>query len=211
MSHHTPESHDPHVEASLARKVARIGMLIHRYYEHQARQHGIVGDPLRGQGRVLTLLKAKPTTTQRELSYLLDMRQQSLSELLAKLEEKGYITREKSPDDGRVTVVTLTEAGAEAAPSPDEMQERSDALDCLSEEERAQLEAITDKATASLEEKLTEMGVDPYRGPHGPREHRGPHRHGRPHGNRGPHGHRGPYRPDAQANNGLGDQPMHRA
>ena len=35
---------------------------------------------------VLALLAAKPETTQRELSYLLDMRQQSLSELLAKLE-----------------------------------------------------------------------------------------------------------------------------
>ena len=177
-------------EVSLARKVGRMGHLIHRYYESKAHRHGAMGDPLRGQGRVLALLKAKPETTQRELSYLLDMRQQSLSELLAKLEEKGYVSREKSQEDGRVTVVRLTDAGADAAPSPEQMQARADALDCLSDEERTQLEALTDKVTSSLEGKLEEMGIDPHRGP---RPMRGPH-HG-PHGPRGPMPQGGPYRP----------------
>ena len=76
-------------EVSLARKVSRMEHLLHRYYTAGAHRHGSVGDPLRGQGRVLALLSAKPETTQRELSFLLDMRQQSLSELLSKLEEKG--------------------------------------------------------------------------------------------------------------------------
>ena len=134
----------------------------------QAQRHGGMGDPTRGQGRVLALLKAKPETTQRELSYLLDMRQQSLSELLAKLEEKGFVTREKSAEDGRVTVVRLTEQGAEAAPSPEQMSQRADALDCLDEDEQAQLEALTTKVTASLEQKLEEMGIDPHQGPRGP-------------------------------------------
>ena len=163
-------------EVPLARKVDRMGMLIHRYYEAKAHDHGAMGDPLRGQGRVLALLKAKPETTQRELSYLLDMRQQSLSELLAKLEEKGFVTRDKSETDGRVTVVRLTDAGAEAAPSPEQMQGQADALDCLDEEEQAQLDALTTKVTESLEQKLEEMGVDPHRGPrrdHGPRRDKG--------------------------------------
>ena len=168
-----------HGEVPLARKVDRMGMLIHRYYEAKAHDHGVMGDPLRGQGRVLALLKAKPETTQRELSYLLDMRQQSLSELLAKLEEKGFITRDKSAQDGRVTVVRLTDEGAEAAPSPEQMQDQADALDCLSDDEQTQLDTLTTKVTKSLEAKLLEMGVDPHRGPRG---HRGPH-HG--HGERG--------------------------
>ena len=191
MSQETPHQNQPLGEVSLARKVSRMGMLIHRYYDAKAHRHGAMGDPLRGQGRVLALLKAKPETTQRELSYLLDMRQQSLSELLSKLEEKGYVTRSKSPNDGRVTVVCLTEEGAAAAPSPAQMQEQADALDCLSEEEQAQLEALTNKVTASLEEKLEQMGVDPHRGPRGP--------HG-PRGQRMPFAgepftQRGPYRP----------------
>ena len=211
-------------EMSLARKVGRMGMLIHRYYEAKAQRHGSMGDPLRGQGRILALLAAKPVTTQRELSYLLDMRQQSLSELLAKLEEKGFVTREKSEEDGRVTVVRLTEDGAKAAPSPDQMRERADALECLDDDERAQLEQLTDKVTSSLEGKLEEMGIDPHQGPRPPRDGR---RHGRPHddrwheddqrGQRGPRGNgrgprderggrnngmrRGPYRPEGEGGN----------
>ena len=169
----------------LAHKVSRTGMLIHRYHEALAHRQGGFGDPLRGQGRVLALLVAKPETTQRELSYLLDMRQQSLSELLTKLEEKGLVMRGKSAEDGRVTTVRLTEAGAAAAPSPEQMQEHDDALDCLTAEEQAQLEMLCDKLTRSLEGKLDELGVEPHRGPYRP--HHGPH---------GPHGmHRGPYRP----------------
>ena len=205
------DSHDRSAEMPLARKVGRMGMLIHRYYDAQAHRHGALGDPLRGQGRVLALLKAKPTTTQRELSFLLDMRQQSLSELLGKLEEKGFITREKSPDDGRVTVVTLTDEGAAAAPSPDQMQAHPDALDCLTDEERAQLETITEKVCTSLEGKLQEMGIDPHQGPRprqdrdrgprddrrqGPRDDRGPRQdRDRGQGYRGPREDRG-YRGD---------------
>lgn len=193
--------HHPNPEnMPLAAKVGRMGMLIHRYYEAQAHRYGAMGDPLRGQGRVLALLKAKPETTQRELSYLLDMRQQSLSELLAKLEEKGYIVREKSQDDGRVTVVRLTDAGAEAAPSPEQMESRADALDCLTDEERSQLEALTAKVTNSLEGKLEEMGIDPHQGPRGPHD---PHRGPRPDFPHGPHGRRGPFRPDQQGEGPL--------
>ena len=152
-------------EVSLDRKVGRMGMLVHRYHEAKAHRRGGMGDPLRGQGRVLALLGAKPETTQRELSYLLDMRQQSLSELLAKLEEKGFVTREKSAEDGRVTVVRLTDAGAEAAPSPEQMQRRTDALDFLTDDEQEQLESLADKVTETLEARLAEMGVDPHQGP----------------------------------------------
>ena len=169
-------------ETSLARKTARLGHLIHRYYQADAREKGMAGDPLRGQGRVLALLSAKPETTQRELSYLLDMRQQSLSELLAKLEEKGYITRERSDDDKRVIKVSLTDEGAAAAPDLDALNKHVDIIDCLDDDERAQYEALIDKITASILAKLEEKGIDPHM------MHRGPHH--KPHGCRpeGPHG-----------------------
>ena len=143
--------HEPSEELSLARKTARMGMLIHRYRTANARTHGAVGDPTRGQGRVLALLAVKPETTQRELSFLLDMRQQSLSELLAKLEDKGYVTREKSAQDGRVTVVRLTDAGREKAPSVDDMTHEDDSFDCLTDEERAEYERLVDKVIAPEE------------------------------------------------------------
>ena len=162
-----------HEQVTLDRKTGRLGMLLHRYRMNVARVKGSVGDPLRGQGRVLALLAAKPETTQRELSYLLDMRQQSLSELLAKLEDKGYVTREKSAQDGRVTVVRLTDAGREKAPSVDDMTHEDDSFDCLTDEERAEYERLVDKVIASLEERLVSLGDDPYAPPRGPRRHEG--------------------------------------
>jgi DNA-binding MarR family transcriptional regulator len=179
-------------EVSLARKTARLGHLIHRYYQADARERGLVGgDPTRGQGRVLALLSAKPETTQRELSYLLDMRQQSLSELLDKLEEKGYITRERSAEDRRVVKVSLTPEGAAAAPDLDALGKREDIIDCLDADERAQYEALIDKVTASIIAKLEEKGIDPHAMRRGP--HHGPHGCG-PEGPRGPHMmHRGPH------------------
>ena len=202
-------------EVTLARKCGRMARLIHEYYRANAKEHG-ASSPLRGQGRVLALLSAKPETTQRELSYVLDMRPQSLSELLFKLEEKGYITREKSETDARVTVVKLTEAGAAAAPDTDDINRQADALSCLTDEERDQLEAIVDKVNTSLVTRLVELGVDP-RGhkPHGHGPHKGPHCgpmpgpkpapfHG-PAGDCGPHGmKRGPWiEPDGGCDNTL--------
>ena len=180
-------------EISLARKTAHLGHLIHRYYQADAREKGMGGDPLRGQGRVLALLAVKPETTQRELSYLLDMRQQSLSELLSKLEEKGFITRERSAEDGRVVNVRLTEAGADAAPDLDALNKRADIIDCLDADERAQFEALIDKVTASITAKLEEKGIDPHAMRRGP--HRGPQGPGpRCGGPEGPHMmQRGPY------------------
>ncbi|MBQ9057725.1 MAG: MarR family transcriptional regulator [Atopobiaceae bacterium] len=170
---------------SLARKLGRAGRLTHRYYHESARAQGAVGDALRGQGRVLALLASTSEISQRELSYLLDMRQQSLSELLVKLEDKGYITRERSVEDGRVLVVRLTDEGLRAAPDLTASPEIDDPLDCLDEDEQKQLEALLDKITASIEGRLEDMGINPHARP--PRPH-GHHPHGHhPHGCH-PHG-----------------------
>ncbi|RVU97742.1 MarR family transcriptional regulator [Coriobacteriales bacterium OH1046] len=207
-------------DISLARKTAHLGRLIHRYYQADAHEAGMGCDPLRGQGRILALLSAKPETTQRELSYLLDMRQQSLSELLAKLEERGYITRGKSADDGRVTKVSLTEAGAQAAPDLEALSKRTDVLDCLDTDERAQFESLVDKLTDSLAAKLEEKGIDPHamrRRPH--HGHRCPDPDGRNLHCEGPHMmRRGPHfegeatDPESSCRRGRGGRHgMHRA
>ena len=93
-------------------------------------------NPHRGQGRVLAVLTMKPEISQRELNYLLGMSKQSLAELLGKLERSGYITREPSEEDKRVTTIRLTEEGKKAAEDmDDEGSDSTNILDCLSEEE----------------------------------------------------------------------------
>lgn len=163
----------------LFEQLARIGDLLRRYHHRNHRRHGPMGDPHRGQGRVLALLKMRPEISQKELSYLLDIRQQSLGELLAKLERNGYIERTVSETDRRVMNIRLTEEGAGAA------ERRLDARQLfrsLSREEQETLGDYLDRIIAELEQELADFPPDePEHGPHGEchRHRHPPHHEGR--------------------------------
>lgn len=78
------------------------------------------GGPHGSQEQVLKMLAdRKEPVDQRELQEMMRVRPASASELLAKLEEKGWITRERDAEDRRRARVTLTEAGAEKAGKTD--------------------------------------------------------------------------------------------
>jgi len=68
-------------------------------------------DPRQGQGRILSALRRMQSISQKDLGFILDIRPQSLGELLHKLEVNGYITRYRSPKDKRALIVELTEKG----------------------------------------------------------------------------------------------------
>ena len=68
-------------------------------------------DPRQGQGRILSALRRMQSVSQKDLGYILDIRPQSLGDLLQKLEANGYITRHRSPTDKRALIVELTEKG----------------------------------------------------------------------------------------------------
>lgn len=55
--------------------------------------------PIAGRAECSLSIKLQPEISQRELGYLLDMRKQSLGELLGKLEGKSYIARTAAEDD----------------------------------------------------------------------------------------------------------------
>lgn len=146
----------------LTRQLFQVMALMHRYQHHIRRNQEHWGDPHRGQGRVLALLKLKPEITQKELTFLLNMRNQSLGELLGKLERSGFIEREPSENDRRVMNVKLTPAGAEAAQQAEEQQQEGDKLfDGFTEEERAQFGEYLNRLIEELR-KQTE-GAD-FRG-----------------------------------------------
>ena len=169
-------------EMELLPQFIRIGELMHRYRHWAHQMCGPGADPHRGQGRVMALLKMRPEISQKDLSYLLDIRPQSLGELLAKLERGGYIEREPSPEDRRVMNIKLTEAGASAA------EQRTMAADAtmfssLTGDERTTLGGLLAKVVAELEQSLEKMHEE-----HGCEEH-GRHRHHPPHERRHLHSH----------------------
>ena len=66
-----------------------------------------------GRVRLMNMLKENGELSQREIAEKLDIRPQSLSELLVKMESDGFISRRQDKDDKRVIVVALTEKGEE--------------------------------------------------------------------------------------------------
>ncbi|MBO0447834.1 MarR family transcriptional regulator [Enterococcus ureilyticus] len=150
-------------EQTLMEQFLSLQAMMQRYFMKRRREHGPFGNPHRGQGRVLNLLKLKPETTQKELSYLLDMRPQSLGELLVKLEKNGYISREPLESDRRVMVIRLTEAGRAAAENS--KQDEETIFDVLSESEQEEFKSIMSKLLEALEAEIPEAERD-FRGPH---------------------------------------------
>ncbi len=129
--------------SELIEEFSETAKLLSKYQLWYHRKFGPSGDPHRGQGRVLKILKLQPEISQKELGYLLDMRNQSLGELLAKLEKSGAITREPSEEDRRSMIIKLTAAGAELAASGGEKAaDAGEIFECLSIEDREKLREI---------------------------------------------------------------------
>lgn len=137
------------LDTEIYEQFIRIEWLMRRRQFH--RQHGPASDPHRGQGRVLALLKLKVETSQRELSAMLDIRSQSLGELLVKLERSGYITRAPSKNDRRVMDIRLTDAGMQAADTDE--PDYGNLFSCLSDEEQDALKGYLSRIIVSLEEQ----------------------------------------------------------
>lgn len=107
---------------------------------------------------VLRLAKHDGHMTQRELQESFDISSASLSEVLAKVEASGYITRAKSETDRRQMEVTLTPSGFEHAKTVRARREEFDqiAFGALSEDERKQLLVLLDRLVDSWGEQITD-------------------------------------------------------
>ena len=68
----------------------------------------------RGQARILKLLTEEGPMGQRELQQRLDIQAGSVSELINKMEARGWITRERDAQDRRRMRLSLTKAGEAA-------------------------------------------------------------------------------------------------
>lgn len=166
---------------------------LRRYYHRQMAKNPGLGVH-RGQGRVLALLKMNPEISQKDLTFVLGMRPQSVGELLQKLEDKELITREPSEEDRRVMIIRLTTLGQEETEKISKAPDFGEELFAdFSEEEKAEWTRLVEKLSEPLKNQLGEEDSEDYFG--GGREFDGPrppHEHG-PHGFGGPHG-KGPIR-----------------
>ncbi|MDR3309810.1 MAG: MarR family transcriptional regulator [Oscillospiraceae bacterium] len=117
------------------------------------------------QRRILLILDRWGTMTQRELMGILGIRSASLSELLAKIEADGFISRTPSEQDKRSVSISLTETGkAETGKA----EQPETAFGALSAEEKRSITAILEKLVRSWDSGADD-GTPPEGGgfPHG--------------------------------------------
>ncbi|MCL1912939.1 MAG: MarR family winged helix-turn-helix transcriptional regulator [Eubacteriaceae bacterium] len=152
----------------------------------QARQQHQKSVSAWSQERILAVLKLQSEISVSDLSYLLGMRNRLLMRLLSKLEEGGYVTLAKEPEEDFAKIVAITEKGIQAQGLLDDS--KSTVFDCLSDEEKEAFTGLFERMLEDLGKKTETSNED---------ETHGQWRHGkynrrnwdRGHGKRGYYGH----------------------
>lgn len=124
------------------------------------------------QRRILIVLSETGAITQRELTERLGIQPGSASEVIAKLENAGLVTRTPSKTDRRTADISLTEEGVRQAEEArkQRVQRHVEMFSALTEEEKARLLALLEKVNSDWESRYADR-----------RECHEGHRHGRHH------------------------------
>lgn len=124
----------------------------HEHGEHK-HGHGHHHSPM-GRERILIIIDKEKQISQNKLAEFIGIRPQSISELLIKLENDGYITRTKNEEDKREILISLTETGKQRAKEVAQMraEQISKFFSPLSIEEKEQLFKLLTKLTVKSEE-----------------------------------------------------------
>jgi DNA-binding MarR family transcriptional regulator len=108
----------------------------------------VKGEISRTDAGVLSTLIAAPRRIT-ELAELEGLAQPTMTLLVQRLEQRGWVTRGRRPDDGRVVLVSLTEAGSATLDAF-----RAQVGDAL----RVHLDAMSDEQIAALETATEALG-----------------------------------------------------
>ena len=100
------------MDERLYRETIQEFLAFYRYlrgYGRQRQQEGISGRKI---STLRYLIEAGPLTVG-QLGDYLSINDSSTSTTIADLKKRGYVTRTRSPDDNRVVIVAVTDAGRE--------------------------------------------------------------------------------------------------
>ena len=139
-------------DIELIKKFVNLNSLLDQFQKGKQRDFTHITYRGRGQNSILKILDNGNTIPQSELVKQLDMRPQSASEMLKKLEKRGLITRHQSETDKRVIDLTITEQGKEMYKQSEDFTPI--ALSVLTDEEKQQFASILDKLAVEIQKKL---------------------------------------------------------
>jgi DNA-binding MarR family transcriptional regulator len=119
--------------------IGRLDRALRRHLDEQIAREGLTTL----QYTTLSVLRARSGLSNAQLARRSLMTPQSMSEVLARLEQKGLIRRDPHPDHGRVIQVELTPAGRDALAACDRVVDEIEAtmLAQVDPPEREQLAA----------------------------------------------------------------------
>lgn len=137
---------------TVTHKYFELSSLFMQFFRENSRGPFKFENRNRGQGQILSIVREHGSISQKELVQRLDMRPQSASEMIRKLEKKEYITRERSQEDKRVMTIHLTARGKIAGQQSDDFQPVI--LDVLTPEEKEQFDHILTKLIHELEPQV---------------------------------------------------------
>ena len=147
-------------EQKITRDFWKYNQLLAWYSRRKAsfvKQVGIRLNRMVGQGQILSVLEQHEPIAQKELVAKLDMKPQSASEIIQKLEKKGLVKRWKSPEDKRAVIVSLTSEGKQEIENFDEFSEISPILlEGLTEDEKADFARLIAKLQKNLDAKVAQ-------------------------------------------------------
>jgi len=90
--------------------ISRIREKANRLIVHELEEHGITGI-VPSHGDILYFLYLEKRCTMKDLAAKIHRSKPNVTVLINKLVEYGYVKKEKSADDNRVTYISLTEKG----------------------------------------------------------------------------------------------------
>lgn len=128
-----------HVSSHLLQRASLVTRLLVRRAGHEF---------ARTEGGVLSALTAGPRRIT-ELAESQGLAQPSMTLLVRRLEKRGWVKRDRQPDDGRVVVMSITEAGATALE-----KFRAEYRAVL----RAHIETMSDEQLTALENATETLG-----------------------------------------------------
>lgn len=101
---------------------------------------GIINS-FRERERILKIIDISGAISQKKIAEIIHVKPQSMSEVIVKLENDGYISKAKNENDKRETLISLTLKGKERSKEIDEMrkQQALNFLNPLSEDEKETL------------------------------------------------------------------------
>lgn len=110
-----------------------------------------------GQELMLMRLWQQDCQSQSRLSQALCLDHSTVAKSIKRLADAGWVTRVRSPEDGRVTLVSLTEVGRELEPRVLDIWSKLESItsDALTEQERTLFMELLGKVALKVDEAIT--------------------------------------------------------